>query len=106
MKSSSFASFIEGELEAIPDLKFRRMFGGFGLYAGDVFFGIIHGDRLYFRTGGQSQKRYEAEGMTVFVTPARKKPLRKYYEVPLHVIEQPTELIEWAREAVANGVAT
>lgn len=102
MKSNPFKDFVEHQLEDVPGLRFRRMFGGFGIYSGDVFFGIIHKENLYFRTNATTRKRYEDSGMTVFITPARKKALKKYYEVPLSVIEQRTELIEWARDAVKS----
>jgi len=101
MKSSSFQAYVEAQLEDITGLKFRRMFGGFGLYAGELFFGILHRERLYFRINDQTKKRYEKAGMDVFITPARKKALKNYYEVPLEVIEQRNELAEWAREAVS-----
>jgi len=81
------------------------MFGGFGIYAGELFFGILHRERLYFRINDETRKRYEKAGMDVFITPARQKTLKNYYEVPLEVIEQRNELAEWAREAVAAAKA-
>ena len=105
MEPSGFQNFIEAQLEDIAGLKFRRMFGGFGIYADEVFFGILHKEKLYFRTSDQTKKRYEEAGMEVFIAPGSKKALKHYYEVPLSVIEQRGELAEWAREAVAAGFA-
>lgn len=101
MKPNHFQAYVEAQLEDIEGLKFKRMFGGFGLYAGELFFGILNRERLYFRINEQTKKRYENAGMDVFITPARKKALKNYYEVPLAVIEQRSDLAEWAREAVA-----
>ncbi len=105
MKSASdaFQQLVEDQLDVMANLRFRRMFGGFGLYAGEIFFGIIHGGKLYFYTNSHTRKRYEEAGTTFFVTPgSRKVALRKYYEVPLAIVEQKREFVRWAREALAS----
>jgi DNA transformation protein len=76
------------------------MFGGHGLYAGGVFFGILHGERLFFRTNERTRKRYEACGMECFTAPGSGKALKHYYEVPFGVVENRLELIEWALESI------
>lgn len=96
----AFQEFVEEQLDGIAGLRFRRMFGGYGIYAGEAFFGIVHGERLYFRTSERTRIRYEQRGMSWFVTPGRKKSVKAYYEVPLAVIEQAKELKTWAREAI------
>lgn len=103
-KSLEFRNLVEEQLDALSGLRIKRMFGGFGLYSNEVFFAIIHGEKLYFRTDDETRKHYEAAGMEVFITPGRKTPLRKYYEVPLAVIERRRELTIWAREALAASV--
>src|SRR5262245_16237106 len=45
----SFAAFVADQLSDLDDLVTKRMFGGTGLYLDGTFFGIIYGDRLYFR---------------------------------------------------------
>ena len=35
------------------------MFGGYGLYAGEVFFGIVANGRLYFKTDDETRGRFE-----------------------------------------------
>lgn len=96
MKSASdaFQQLVEDQLDVRANLRFRRMFGGFGLYAGEIFFGIIHGGKLYFHTNSHSRKRYEEAGTTYFVTPGGKKALRKYYEVLFAIVEQKKEFVE------------
>ncbi len=100
MKSNPFQSLIEDQLEGISALRFRRMFGGFGIYSGETFFGIIHRESLYFFASETTLPRYEEAGMTFFTAPGSQKPLKNYYEVPLSVVEQKMELLAWAREAV------
>jgi DNA transformation protein len=98
----AFQSFVEAQLDSIQGTRFKRMFGGFGIYCDELFFGIIHGDRLYFHTNEKTKKRYEGEGMSPFITPGGKIALKHYYEVPLQIIEMKLELVDWAREAIST----
>lgn len=78
------------------------MFGGYGLYAGSVFFGILHKNRLYFKTDPadpKSTEPYRARGMKPF-RPNKKQTLKSYYEVSADVLEDSRELAEWAARAV------
>ena len=99
-KAREFRNLVEEQLDALPNLRVKSMFGSFRLYANEVFFAIIHGEKLYFRTNDETRKRYEAAGLPVFITPGRKAALRKYYQVPLSVIERKREITTWAKEAL------
>lgn len=41
-KDESFKNFIPDQLRDLDNLEARRMFGGFGLYQDEMFFGIVH----------------------------------------------------------------
>lgn len=75
------------------------MFGGHGLYARDVFFGIVHQGRLYFKTDDASRPDYEECGMEPF-QPNDRQTLTRYYEVPADVLENDEQLVAWARAAL------
>lgn len=77
------------------------MFGGFGLYADEKFFGIVWRDVLYFRTSPSTVGRYLAAGMDCF-RPNPKQELRNYYEVPADVMERRSELRVWAEQALTT----
>jgi DNA transformation protein len=98
----SFMEFLCGQMEDISELQAKRMFGGYGIYAGAVFFGIVHQGRLYFKTSAETRPRYEAHGMTFF-QPNAKQKLGNYLQVPVEIIEDQEALLEWASEAI--GVA-
>ena len=44
--AASFERFVLDQLADLGPVTSRRMFGGVGLYCGDVFFGIIARDEL------------------------------------------------------------
>ena len=77
------------------------MFGGHGLYRDEVFFGIVFSGRLYFKVSDATRHKYEERGAKPF-RPGAKQTLKRYYEVPLEVTEDPAELARWAREASAE----
>lgn len=99
MKADSFKDFVLDQLRELRGLECREMFGGFGLYAGEKFFGIIFQGRLYFKTSEATREAYRTRGMEQF-QPNAKQQLTSYYEVPANVIEDAVELIAWAGEAV------
>jgi len=76
------------------------MFGGFGLYLGDIFFGIVHGDRLYFKTNSRSAADYIDQGMEPF-RPNPRQTLKNYYEVPPDVLEDSERVANWAKAALS-----
>jgi len=95
-----FKDFVLDQLEGLPGLAARPMFGGHGLYGGASFFGIIYGGRLYFRTDSQSATKYVEAGSEPF-RPRAAQALARYYEVPADVLEDRDRLTDWAREAAA-----
>jgi DNA transformation protein len=101
--SDGFIDFLLDQLAGIGDVSARRMFGGVGLYAGDVFFGIVAQDALYLKTDDGNRARHEAAGMGPFKPYPDRSETMQYYGVPLHVLEDAEVLVEWAREAVGAG---
>jgi DNA transformation protein len=102
--SAGFRDFVLDQLAGVPGVRARRMFGGMGLYAGDVFFAILSHDELYFKTDDRTKERYEAAGSKPFKPYADRPMTMAYWTVPPELLDDPTELVVWAREAI--GVAT
>jgi DNA transformation protein and related proteins len=97
----SFKEFVVDQLSAVPELRARAMFGAHGLYAGEKFFGILDEGRLFFKTDASSQTDYTARGMGPFTYEMKGNvTTMAYHEVPLDVLENPSELILWARQAI------
>ncbi|MCM8794922.1 MAG: TfoX/Sxy family protein [Candidatus Omnitrophica bacterium] len=98
MKTDSFKDFVMDQLQRMPGVRAKAMFGGHGLYNGNNFFGIIYKGKLYFRTGPKTVSRYKQAGMKPF-KPNAKMTLKNYYEVPVEVLEDPYQIMVWAAEA-------
>lgn len=97
----SFKDFVLDQLGGLTDVTSRSMFGGYGLYQGRVFFGIIHQGRLYFRTSPATRGGYVAQGMRPF-RPNAAQTLTNYYEVPVDIVEDQEQLTVWAEQATRS----
>ncbi len=105
-KPDSFVEFVKDQFEGLSGFEMKRMFGGHGLYLEAVFFGILVAGQLYFKTTDESVERYRDAGSKPFsyfkkdVSGKKKKvSLRRYYEVPLDVLENQIQLKQWAKQA-------
>lgn len=98
-KNDPFRDFVLEQLGHLPDVSWRPMFGGTGLYSSGTFFGIISDGRVYFRVDDTTRPAYEARGMGLFC-PSDDFESKKYFEVPPEVLENPRELCVWAQQAV------
>jgi DNA transformation protein len=99
--SSGFREFVLGQLADIHDLYAKPMFGGIGLYSGDVFFGIVAGDVLYFKVDQTTRDDYEQAGCRPFKPYADRPVTMQYYSVPAAAVEDAAALAQWARRAIA-----
>jgi DNA transformation protein len=98
--SDSFRDYVLDQLSALGDTRARAMFGGIGLYAGDVFFGMIASDVLYLKVDDSNRERYESADCSPF-RPYEGKPMTMpYYNVPVSVLEDADRLVEWAKLSV------
>ncbi|MDR3457037.1 MAG: TfoX/Sxy family protein [Verrucomicrobiae bacterium] len=104
MPDDSFKEFVLDQLSALPDVRAKAMFGAHGIYSGEHFFGILDEGRLFFKTDAGSQAEYTSRGMGPFTYEMKGKVMTMgYHEVPPEILEQPQELVIWARQAI--GVA-
>jgi DNA transformation protein len=90
-------------LDGLP-VRVRGMFGGYGLYMEDAFFGVISDGRVYFRTDDESRKVYHARGMQALQPRHRArgpKTVDRNFEVPGDVLGDAEQLREWARRAAS-----
>src|SRR5437870_8823050 len=104
--SSGVRAFVLDQLAALPGLRDRSMFGGVGLYAGDVFFGILASDILYFKVDDSTRQDYELAGSRPFKPYADRAMTMPYYAVPIAIVEDAAALVKWAKRAVEVAVAS
>ncbi|MEK7643017.1 MAG: TfoX/Sxy family protein [Patescibacteria group bacterium] len=94
IQSDEFQIYVLEQLSNLSGIWARRMFGGWGLYHGAKFFGIISKGRFYMKVSERTRGYYLAAGMKPF-SPRSSQVLKSYYEVPLDVLENREELERW-----------
>jgi DNA transformation protein len=100
--SPSFRTFIIEQLgRVVPRIRARSMFGGVGIYAGDVFFALIDDDTLYFKVDDVNRPEFVARGMGPFRPYGEDGEEMQYYQVPADLLDDPDALHPWAEQAIA-----
>ena len=64
--TDSFVTFVLEQLDPLGPIVSKRMFGGVGLYAGDLFFALIAGDVLYLKADESTRDAREKAGARPF----------------------------------------
>ncbi len=77
------------------------MFGGVGIYSGDIFFALIADDTVYFKVDASTIPDFQARGMDPFRPFGDEGGTMKYYQLPEDILEDPDTLRSWAEKAVA-----
>jgi DNA transformation protein len=104
--SGQFSTFLLDTLAAVRPVTARRMFGGVGFYAEDLFFAIADDDLLYFRVDDASRGFFEREGMQAFCPMGPATKSMSYYTVPARLYDDPEELAVWMRRALEAARAS
>ncbi len=100
-RRDEFVDHVRDLLRALGPVAARRMFGGWGLYLNGVMFALIEGDRLYLKADQETEARFADAGCAPFTYEARGKRVSlSYREAPDGSLEDPDELLPWARLAL------
>lgn len=98
---------VEELFAAFGAVSVKRMFGGAGVWADGVMIGLVHDGLIFLKTDPDSTAAFEREGCAPFSY--RKKDgehrLTSYWRIPGRLYDDPDELADWARRAVAVAQA-
>ena len=101
--SDSFAEFLREQLTPLGHLTMRRMFGKTGVFCDGVMLAMVTDNTLYFRVDDDNRAafkeaaafpslNYEKQGRTLDLS---------FWRAPERLFDEPDELVEWARMALA-----
>src|SRR3974390_1699989 len=106
-ESAADMAFARDLLAGLGPVETRRMFGGVGLYAGKVMFGLIDDGRIFLKTDAALQADLAAAGGQAWLSTARKGPMAgvpqetSYWSLPDSALDDPDEAVAWSRRALA-----
>ncbi len=97
---STFVDSVLGGLLPLGPVRARAMFGGWGLFLDDAMFGLVAGERLYFKVDAETEPQFAAAGAAAFTYLRRGKQIAmSYREAPLEfpgAAPEPAALLPWA----------
>jgi DNA transformation protein len=98
--AKGFGAFVLDQLSVLDGVEARPMFGGAGFYLDGEFFGILYKQRLYFRVSDDTLGEYTRRKMKPFEPfEGKRGKSRRYYEVPIEIVESAGDLVKWAEAA-------
>jgi DNA transformation protein and related proteins len=96
------AEAISEVFRAFGSVRIRRMFGGKGIYWGDLMFALEAGDELYLKADHQSEALFRSLGSRPFVYAGRdgRTATMSYWLMPESALDDPDEAAELAGHAL------
>ena len=85
-------------------IRLKRFFGGEGIVADEVMIGMVFDDIIYFKTDEETRARFVAEKTKPFSFLKRSTGetiVTTWFALPDRLYDDPDELAEWARAALA-----
>jgi DNA transformation protein len=95
--------FIHDLFQPFGPVTVRRMFGGAGLFADGVMFGLVSSGQIYLKADATTVTCFECERCEPFeyATKNGKRTLTSYWRLPDRLYDDADELAQWARQALA-----
>ena len=111
-ESAADMAFARDLFADLGPVETRRMFGGVGLYAGPVMFGLIDEGRIFLKTDAALKADLAAAGAVSWLYTERKGAKAgipqetSYWSLPDSALDDPDEAVAWARRSLAAAEAT
>ena len=104
-KPSEFVELVIESLRAFGPVAVRPMFGGWGFYRDGVFFALVAGDTLYFKSDDENRAEFERASPGPFVFEKKgERIVTHYFAVPEDAFEDGEVMARWARLGYASAL--
>jgi DNA transformation protein len=100
-ESPAFVAFAVDLLGPLGPVRSRAMFGGHGIYCGDLMFGLVDDDEIFLKTDDETRPMFEEAGCRRWVySGGGKKTETNYFRPPDAAHESPEDMEPWGRLAL------
>lgn len=102
----SAAELAQDLFAPLGPIRIKRMFGGAGIYAGEVMFGLIADDVIHVKADAALAADLEAVGSGPFVWAPTSGPkagqriAMSYWRLPDSALDEPDQACAWGRRAL------
>src|SRR5689334_11887086 len=100
--SASFAELLREQLAPIGPITVRRMFGKSGVFCHGLMFAMVTEDALYVRVDEKNRHVFKEAADFPPLNYAKKGETidLSFWRVPERLLDEPDELVVWARAAL------
>lgn len=104
--SSAVLEGVEELFAFIPELRIKRMFGGAGVFSGELMFALAFEEDLFLRADEETRERFEAAGCAQFTYATREGERMSlgYWRAPDEVWDDPEAARTWGELSLAAAV--
>jgi DNA transformation protein and related proteins len=100
-ESPAFVAFAVDLLLPLGPVRARAMFGGHGIYCGDLMIGLIDDDEIFLKTDPETRAAFEGAGCRRWVYSGGGKTMEtSYFRPPDEAHESPEDMEPWGRLAL------
>lgn len=101
-----YANYLADVLAPLGPIHWRAMFGGYGVYCGDLFFALAVDDVLYLKADAETRERFEQAGLPPFtyLKQGQKSVSVSYYQAPDEIFDDEEALRLWGNLALAAAL--
>lgn len=101
--SAEFAEFLRDQLAPLGDIVVRRMFGKSGVFCDGVMLGMVTENTLYLRVDDHNRATFAEAASSPPLNYAKRGQTidLSFWRVPERLFDEPDELVEWGRSALA-----
>jgi DNA transformation protein len=100
-ETPGFVAFAVELLGRVGAVRARAMFGGHGIYCGDLMIGLVDDDEVFLKTDAETRPRFEEAGCRQWVYSGGQKETRtSYFRPPDEAHESPEDMEPWGRLAL------
>ena len=96
-------NYIKDQLSEFGELEFKKMFGGIGIFKEGLMFAMIADDTFKLKVDDSNKPDFEAKGIKPVQLKTKNKGM-PYWEVPVDVLEDQSELTKWALKSYMIAV--
>ncbi|PXW97914.1 DNA transformation protein [Sphaerotilus hippei] len=100
--SKDFVAWCQELLAPLGSVRARRMFGGWGLYADELFVALIVSDRLFLKADPITRELFVQAGCSPFeyTRAGGRQAVMSYFSAPDEAMDSPVQMGPWARRAM------
>jgi len=100
--ATGFREFLLEQLAPLGHVTLRRMFGGTGVFCDRLMFAILADEALFLKADDANRAAFEAEGLEPLTYESKGRTIvLPYWQTPERLLDEPDELLAWARAALA-----